>query len=93
MTNYNGSSVTKLNASDGALVGTYTVGSNPLGIAFDGANIWVANTAATPSPSCAQRDRPGHLSPSVPAPGIAFDGANIWVTNNGSGTVTMIPAQ
>ncbi|MGC2424660.1 MAG: hypothetical protein WA666_09930 [Nitrospirota bacterium] len=35
--------MTKLKASDGSLVGTYNVGSNPLGIAFDGANIWVTN--------------------------------------------------
>ena len=26
-----------------ALVGTYAVGVNPIGICFDGANIWVAN--------------------------------------------------
>ena len=35
--------VTKLNAATGAVVGTYAVGDGPYGIAFDGANIWVAN--------------------------------------------------
>src|SRR4029077_9623273 len=35
-------SVSKLRASDGKLLGTFAVGSDPLGIAFDGANIWVA---------------------------------------------------
>jgi len=36
----------KLKASDGSLVGTYSVGSYPIGIAFDGANIWVANNGS-----------------------------------------------
>src|SRR5205823_10973953 len=37
------SSVTKLRASDGAVLGTFPVGSEPRGVAFDGANIWVTN--------------------------------------------------
>jgi DNA-binding beta-propeller fold protein YncE len=36
--------VTKLLASTGAVVGTYGVGTAPVGIAFDGTNIWVANS-------------------------------------------------
>jgi DNA-binding beta-propeller fold protein YncE len=39
---FNGN-VTKLRASDGTTLGTFAVGSGPMGIAFDGANIWVAN--------------------------------------------------
>jgi hypothetical protein len=35
--------VSKLRASDGALLGTFAVGNTPFGVAFDGANIWVAN--------------------------------------------------
>jgi DNA-binding beta-propeller fold protein YncE len=35
--------VTKLRASDGANLGTFPVGAVPTGVAFDGANIWVAN--------------------------------------------------
>jgi DNA-binding beta-propeller fold protein YncE len=38
--------VTKPKASDGTLLGTFNVGTNPLGVAFDGANIWVANAVA-----------------------------------------------
>jgi DNA-binding beta-propeller fold protein YncE len=38
-------SVTKLRASDGSVLGTFTVGGNsPRALAFDGANIWVANS-------------------------------------------------
>ena len=40
--NVDGRSVTKLRASDGALLGTFTLGGRPYGVAFDGANIWVA---------------------------------------------------
>lgn len=35
--------MTELLASTGAVVGTYRVGPEPSGMAFDGANIWVAN--------------------------------------------------
>jgi len=41
--NEGSNSVTKLRASDGANLGTFAVGFNPEGVAFDGANIWVAN--------------------------------------------------
>jgi hypothetical protein len=36
----------KLNDGTGATIGTYVVGANPLGICFDGLNIWVASTSA-----------------------------------------------
>jgi YVTN family beta-propeller protein len=44
VTNGGSNSVTKLRASDGAHLGTFSVGNYPFGIAFDGANIWVTNT-------------------------------------------------
>jgi hypothetical protein len=37
------STVTKLRASDGTVLGTFPVGKFPNGVAFDGTNIWVAN--------------------------------------------------
>jgi DNA-binding beta-propeller fold protein YncE len=40
--NSGSNSVTKLLASTGAVLGTFTVGS-PNYVAFDGANIWVTN--------------------------------------------------
>ena len=46
VTNFGASSVTELNASNGARVGTYAVGAYPEGIAFDGTNVWVANSHA-----------------------------------------------
>ena len=44
MTNGGSNSVTELRASDGVHLGTFSVGNYPIGIAFDGANIWVTNT-------------------------------------------------
>ena len=41
--NFNSNNVTKLRASDGALLGTMPLGSNPALLAFDGTNMWVAN--------------------------------------------------
>jgi len=38
--------VTKLRASDGAILGTFLVGSQPNGLAFDGADIWVTNQSS-----------------------------------------------
>ena len=35
--------MSKLRASDGNLQDTFNVGYFPRGVAFDGANIWVAN--------------------------------------------------
>jgi DNA-binding beta-propeller fold protein YncE len=43
--NVSSNNVTKLRASDGVCVGTFTVatGTGASGVAFDGANIWVTN--------------------------------------------------
>ena len=41
---YDSRTVSKLRASDGASLGTYTVGTGPQGVCFDGANIWVTNS-------------------------------------------------
>jgi DNA-binding beta-propeller fold protein YncE len=35
---------TKLQVSDGAVLGTFNVGNFPFAIAFDGANVWVTNS-------------------------------------------------
>ena len=38
--------VSKLRISDGQTLGVFAVGSQPSGLAFDGANIWVANAGS-----------------------------------------------
>ena len=75
--------VTKLRASDGLILGTFKVGGIPSGVAFDGANVWVASGGRDMLPSCGLRTAPTwERSMWAPRPtGVAFDGANIWVTN------------
>jgi len=72
----------------------FTVGSNPYGIAFDGANIWVTNCNSNTLTELRASDGTnlGTFTVGDVPFGIAFDGANIWVTNNGSNTVTKLRA-
>ena len=49
-------------------------------LAFDGANIWVADNASNTVTKLRASD--GTCN------GVAFDGANIWVTNYNSSTVS-----
>jgi hypothetical protein len=44
--NFNDGTVSKLQANDGTLLGTFNAGVEPFGVTFDGANIWVSNLAA-----------------------------------------------
>jgi DNA-binding beta-propeller fold protein YncE len=95
ITNSLGNSVTKLRASDGTLLGTFTAEGAPVGIAFDGANIWVANSAALSSSVTKLRASDGALLGTFPvggqAPwGIVFDGTSIWVSNSESNSVSKI---
>ena len=89
--------VTKLLASNGSLVGNYSVGSvgaNPYAVAFDGANIWVVNSIANTVAELKASD--GSLVNtfnvgSYPT-SVAFDGANIWVVNHNGNSVTELNA-
>jgi hypothetical protein len=44
VTNQVSNNVTELLARTGAVVGTYSLGSNPSAVAFDGTNVGVTNT-------------------------------------------------
>ena len=92
--NGSGSTVTKLLAATGALVGTYPVGASPTGVAFDGANIWVTNSGGSNVTKllAATGAVVGTYNVGNVPYWIAFDGANIWVTNSGSNTVTKLLA-
>jgi YVTN family beta-propeller protein len=90
--NYSGNSITKLQANDGTVLGTFTIAS-PAGMAFDGANIWVANSLLGGTVSKMRASDGTVLAVifvgSYPY-GVAFDGANIWVANSGSNSVTKV---
>jgi hypothetical protein len=73
---------------------TYSVGSEPFGVAFDGSNIWVANggsnsvTKILASTGAVVGNYPVGAGPIE----AAFDGTNIWVTNLSGNTVTKLLA-
>jgi hypothetical protein len=79
--------LTKLRASDGANLGTFTVGTDARGIAFDGANIWVSNGSSNTVTKVRASDGavlsvfPVANTPSA----VAFDGTNVWVINQFGG--------
>jgi YVTN family beta-propeller protein len=65
-----------------------------LGIAFDGANIWVANAGdnTVTELQASNGMNLGTFNAGSYPWGVAFDGANIWVTNYNVGTVTKLQA-
>jgi hypothetical protein len=73
-----------LRASDGAVLGTFNVGGSPVGIAFDGANIWVANRGDGTVTELRASD--GKVLGTFSAPdgpyGVAFDGTYIWLSGD-----------
>jgi len=78
-----GNNVTELQASTGNVLNTVSVGLGPMGIVFDGTNVWVANQSGGTVTELSATD--GSLLGtfkvgSVPQ-GIAFDGVDVWVAN------------
>ena len=65
------------------MLGSYSVGTGPRDIAFDGANIWVANNGSNNVTELQASTGLvlGTFSVGAAPRGIAFDGVNIWVTN------------
>jgi YVTN family beta-propeller protein len=72
--------VTKLSLT-GAVLGTYATQTAPQGIAFDGANMWVANhTSDTVTKlQVSNGANLGTFNVGINPWGVVFDGANIWV--------------
>ena len=94
--------LTESNAQEGAAQSSsapaggvpFTPGANPFRVAFDGANIWVANydhnnvTKLRASDGAVQ----GTFAVGTSPVGVVFDGANIWVANSMSNNVTKLRA-
>jgi hypothetical protein len=75
--------VSKLRASDGATLGTFTVGGSPNFLVFDGANVWIT---VSPNTVSKLRASDGKILGSFTVGSApwwpAFDGENIWVPTN-----------
>ena len=83
--------VSKL-ARDGTIVGTFPVGKGPVALAFDGDNIWVANSgiqtpgvepqeAGTVSKLALDGTVLGTFPVGIAPSALAFDGDSVWVAN------------
>src|ERR1700674_3558632 len=73
---------------------SFSVGSQPYGVAFDGANIWTANFGDGTVTKLRANDGEvlGTFKAGAEPYGVTFDGANIWVSNVGDGTVDKLRA-
>ena len=82
--------VTKLRASDGTLLGTFNTGAAPVALVFDGTNIWVANHDNSTVTKLRASDGTllGTFNTGAAPVALVFDGANIWVANHDNSTVT-----
>jgi hypothetical protein len=78
----------------GATTNITTGFTSPVGILYDGANIWVTDVGDN---TLKKLDSNGNvLNPPVPvvSPQLpVFDGSNIWVPNNTSNSVTVVRAR
>ena len=77
-------------------MGTYSVGASPIGVAFDGANIWVANYGGNDTVTKLQANNGnlvGTYTVGTHPFGVAFDGTHIWVTNQDDNSVTKLRAR
>jgi DNA-binding beta-propeller fold protein YncE len=71
---------------------TFGVGPSPIGVAFDGAHIWVGNRSSNTVTKLRAVDGVT-LGTFVAGNGpgnLAFDGANMWVINQGAGTLSKL---
>jgi len=83
--------VVKLRLKDGALLGSFNVGSVPYGVVFDGANIWVVNFASSNVTKLAANGSIlGTFNVGQGPEDAAFDGANVWVVNVDDGTASKL---
>ena len=71
-----------------------TVGSQPYGVCFDGANIWTANfgDATVTKVRASDGQVLGTFNAGSGPFGVTFDGANIWVSDGNFHTVTKLRA-
>ena len=84
-----GGGLLKIRPSDGSILGTFEPGILPLGLTFDGANIWVADNAATVRKI---RASDGVTVGTFPMTNffpvdIVFDGTAVWVTSQSGNAV------
>jgi len=93
--NYGSATITKLRASDGALLGAFSVGGTyPQLVAIGAGKVWV--TIDLVNTVTALRLSDGSLFGNFPVgdrpKGVAFDGHQIWTANKDGQTLTVLQA-
>ena len=93
--NNNSNKVTALNASTGALIGTYTVPYNPYAVnCSDGGYLWVTSTDQNPTITKMSSASDGTIWGTYPTgnspQALTFDGTFMWVANTNDSTVSKI---
>jgi hypothetical protein len=87
-------SVSKIDPDNGSTTNFMTGFSRPLGILFDGANLWVTDFGDN---KLKKLDSNGNVLQSVPVGSDTFlpvfDGSNIWVPNFSDNSVTVVRAR
>jgi hypothetical protein len=85
-------SVTKIRAADGVTLGTYTVGNQVRGLAYDGTSIWVCNAANNTVSRLRSSNvvLMGTFATGTSPRSAAFDGGKIWIANSNEATLTII---
>jgi len=81
--------------TDGTILATIEVGKTPVGLTFDGENIWVGNFRSDAVMKLRPSDGATLGTFAVgerPRSQIAFDGTHIWVTNSAGNTITKLRA-
>lgn len=89
--------VTKKNATTGALVGTYAAGGDPIDVIVVGSTIWVANNDARTVTVLSQATGAILNTYNAGPSGsftyrLCYDGTNVWAANNTTGHVSKIRA-
>ncbi|HZS18529.1 MAG TPA: hypothetical protein VFA51_11420 [Candidatus Udaeobacter sp.] len=92
VTNNYYNTVSKLRATDGELLGTFSVGHYPIGVTFDGSSIWVTSSGDDYITKLRASDGVflGRARMGAAPSDVTFDGRHIWVANVDDGTATAL---
>lgn len=92
--NLNPFQIATLHWYDANLSASFSVGSGPSGVVFDGGNIWVTNAGSNTVTKIRANDGEvlGTFALGGSPGGIAFDGSSIWVVISSTGTLTKLRA-
>jgi hypothetical protein len=83
-------------SSNEAIEWSTNLGNNPVGITFDGANLWTSNFGTGPGTGSISKASPigaastTYLTGFSQPLGILFDGSSLWVTDRGDNTLKRV---